>query len=300
MQKRFRTGVAVAVAAAAAIGPAAGLASSSDDHAGPASCAHPGKGYEVQGLLVAGSSLSQVKGSATDRAGDDRFDGVLVVDVKQGNRRGRADLGLHSYSLSGVRVHRGSSAGSAVPAVGTRVLIVGQQRSAADAKRCQGSDDAGEATTPTSPAATTPDPSSQTTTFAARLRDSGVPAADPATDVTVRLVRFGREGGAGAPGKSGSHDPGETPSSPKPSGDHPAPTSPKPAGDDGSSDDGPAATTPKPTEDHPAATTPKPTGDRPAATTPKPTGDRPAATTPKPNGDRPAATTPKPTGDHRS
>lgn len=185
--------------------PAAALAggNGNKDHAksdghghgkGKQTCKHGGKGYEVQGLLAAGSALSQVAGADTARRGDDRYSGTLVVQVKQGNRRGRADVGLSSYAVSSVRA-KGTVTGAApLPAVGSRVLLVGKQ-----AKACV------TPTTPTTPATPTASASSLDEPTPATTPVETTPATTPVattpaearvvTDVVVRQVVFKRAKG---------------------------------------------------------------------------------------------------------
>lgn len=82
-----------------------------------------GKGYEVQGVLLEGSSLGQVAGAGTARRSDDRWAGTLVIDVQQGNKRGRADRGVRSYELASARMR---GADGTVPDAGARVTLVGK------------------------------------------------------------------------------------------------------------------------------------------------------------------------------
>ncbi|MBO9531477.1 MAG: hypothetical protein J7513_00685 [Solirubrobacteraceae bacterium] len=100
-------------------------------HGKPGKRCDRGRGYEAQGRLADGSELVQVAGADTDRRGDDRFSGTLVVEVKQGNRRGRADVGLTSYAVDQIRALGTASGDDPLPAVGTRVLLVGTIANAA-------------------------------------------------------------------------------------------------------------------------------------------------------------------------
>lgn len=89
---------------------------------------HKGKGYEVQGTLAEGTALAQSAGAETKRRSDDRFSGTLVVDVTQGNKRGRRDLGLSSYAVESVKLVGQRTDG--LPELGARVLLVGKQTAA--------------------------------------------------------------------------------------------------------------------------------------------------------------------------
>lgn len=131
MNTTLRTAMlATAVTAMLPAGAALASGSHGDEHRKgkhKQSKCHKGKGYEVQGLLAEGSSLTQVSGADTRRRGDDRFSGKLVVEVKQGNKRGRRDKGLSSYVLDSVRINGAGSGESALPELGSRVLLVGKQ-----------------------------------------------------------------------------------------------------------------------------------------------------------------------------
>lgn len=108
-----------------------------------------GKGYEVQGRF-AWADLEQVAGASTTRTNDDRYSGTVVVDVLKGNKRGRRDVGLSSYSVTGVRVI-GAAADGTLPAEGTRVQLVGKQLVGKQARNCAPGPTTPEPTTPTEP-----------------------------------------------------------------------------------------------------------------------------------------------------
>lgn len=155
---RLRTTLAAAALAASV--SIAGVASAheskgSGKHGGvakPCKAKAKGKGYEVQGSF-AWADLEQVAGAATTRTNDDRFSGTVVVDVEKGNRRGRRDLGLSSYAVSGVRVI-GAAADGTLPGEGTRVQLVGKQLTAKQTRSCDPQ--------PTTPDPTTPEPTTPT------------------------------------------------------------------------------------------------------------------------------------------
>lgn len=194
--------IALAAATLVAAVPAAGIASAHEGKGKghdnkPAKRCDRGKGYEAKGLLAAGSSLEQVAGAGTVRRGDDRFSGTVVVQVKQGNKRGRQERGLTSYVVTNVRALGTVAADDPLPPVGTRVQVVGKL-----AKPC-----APAPTTPTpspTPAPTaTPEPSPTATPdpVASQLR-SDDPAADyPAgtTDPTADDPTGTTDPGADAP-----------------------------------------------------------------------------------------------------
>lgn len=152
---RLRTTLAAAALAASV--SIAGVASAheskdSGKHGGvakPCKAKAKGKGYEVQGSF-AWADLEQVAGAATTRTNDDRFSGTVVVDVEKGNRRGRRDLGLSSYAVSGVRVI-GAAADGTLPGEGTRVQLVGKQLTAKQTRSCDPQPTTPEPTTPTDP-----------------------------------------------------------------------------------------------------------------------------------------------------
>ncbi len=111
----------LALAGLIAIVPTAGIASAKGDDRsddGPKRpCAQKsGKGYEAKGALAEGSVLEQVAGADTANRRDDRYSGTLVVNVKKGNKRGRADKGLTSFTLTAVRV-KGLVDGALLPSV---------------------------------------------------------------------------------------------------------------------------------------------------------------------------------------
>lgn len=119
----------LALAGLIAIVPTAGIASAKGDDRSDDGPKRPcamkgGKGYEAKGALAEGSVLEQVAGADTANRRDDRYSGTLVVNVKKGNKRGRADKGLTSFTLTAVRV-KGLVDG-ALPAVGTRVDLNGK------------------------------------------------------------------------------------------------------------------------------------------------------------------------------
>ncbi len=142
MHAHLRTTLAAAVLVAAV--PAAGIASAHDgkgkgEGRGEASSKRcdRGKGYEAKGLLAAGSVLEQVAGADTARRSDDRFSGTVVIQVKQGNKRGRGDKGLTSFAVSNVRALGTVAGDEPLPEIGTRVQVVGRL-----AKRARRADDA--------------------------------------------------------------------------------------------------------------------------------------------------------------
>ncbi len=115
------------------------------------SCKKHGKGYLVHGSF-AGGDLTRVAGADTERWGDDRYSGTVIVEVSKGNKRGRRDVGLSSYAVTNVRVI-GAAADGTLPAEGTRVDLVGKQKPA-----CDVAPTTPDPTTPTTPTETTPDP----------------------------------------------------------------------------------------------------------------------------------------------
>lgn len=153
MQDRFRTSLAsVALVASLSVAGVASAHGGSGEpgrgHGKAKPCKLRGKGYEVKGLY-AGGDLTQVAGEDTPRWGDDRWSGTIVVDVQQGNHRGRRDVGLSSYPVTNVRVV-GVKDG-VIPDEGTRLQLIGKQTPAC----------APAPTTPTTPTAPT---TSQSTT----------------------------------------------------------------------------------------------------------------------------------------
>lgn len=134
-----------------------------------------GKGYEVQGLFSS-ADLEQVAGAGTARTNDDRFSGTVVVEVQKGNRRGRRDVGLSLYAVTGVRV-LGTAADGTLPAEGARVQLVGKQLVGKPARSCEPA--------PTTPTPTTPEPTTPTdedptaTALANRPGDRGPKTDDP-------------------------------------------------------------------------------------------------------------------------
>ncbi|MEH3055183.1 MAG: hypothetical protein PGN13_14485 [Patulibacter minatonensis] len=163
-----------------------------------------GQGYVARGTLADGSTLTQVAGADTERRGDDRFSGTVIVDVTtskqrgRGARRGRAarstDSGLTSYELVGVRALGTVTGSEPLPAVGVRVTLVGAVPKAGCVARPEptptpAADDTATKLTTTDPA--TDDPT-----------DPDSPTDSPATAsaAVIRLVTFGRGLDAGNPG----------------------------------------------------------------------------------------------------
>lgn len=93
-------------------------------------CQAGGKGYEVQGVLLEGSSLGQISGAATKRRSDDRWSGTLIVDVQAGNKRGRADRGVRTYEVVAVRLRGAAVDTPPTPTPGARVSLSGKQLAA--------------------------------------------------------------------------------------------------------------------------------------------------------------------------
>lgn len=188
---RFRTTLAAAALAASV--SIVGVASAhegkdSGKHGGkskPCKVKGKGKGYEVQGSF-AWADLEQVAGAATPRTNDDRFTGTVVVDVEKGNRRGRRDLGLSLYTVTGVRVI-GAAADGTLPGEGARVQLVGKQLTAAQARSC---DPAPTTPAPTTPEPTTPgEPTDPEPTASLLERPAvGPKVDDPAADETDDVV----------------------------------------------------------------------------------------------------------------
>lgn len=120
----------LALAGLIATVPAVGIASAHGDERRDDSPQRPclkkdrGKGYEAKGQLAEGSVIEQVAGADTLRRSDDRFSGTLVVNVKKGNKRGRKDKGLASFTLTAVRL-KGLVDGE-LPPVGTRLELHGK------------------------------------------------------------------------------------------------------------------------------------------------------------------------------
>lgn len=123
--------ISIAAATLIATVPAAGIASANQGKGkerGDKSSkrCERGKGYEAKGLLAEGSFLEQVEGFDTARRGDDRFSGIVVIHVKQGNKRGRQDRGLTSYEVTDVRALGTMADDDPLPPTGTRVQVVGK------------------------------------------------------------------------------------------------------------------------------------------------------------------------------
>lgn len=183
MNATLRTTLAAATLITAI--PAAGIASAhggkGGDHRGkPARCDRGGggrgggRGYEAVGRLADGSSLEQVAGDGTTARGDDRYSGTLVVQVRRGNRRGRQDKGLTSYTVTNVRALGTASGDDPLPAVGTRVELIGRvpKPACVPATTPAPTSPSGDDTTP----ATTPAP---TPSAAKRLSDDGDQSSTP-------------------------------------------------------------------------------------------------------------------------
>jgi hypothetical protein len=132
MHANLRMSLAAAVLVAGV--PVAGVASAHEGQSKgkdraekPAQrCHHGGRGYEARGTLADGSTLTQVAGADTARRNDDRFSGTLVVQVKHGNRRGREDKGLTTFALTNVRALGTVQGAAPLPAIGTRIDLVGR------------------------------------------------------------------------------------------------------------------------------------------------------------------------------
>lgn len=142
----------VSIAGVASAHETSGKGSQGGGKSKPCGSKGKGKGYEVQGAF-AWADLEQVAGVGTARTNDDRFSGTVVVDVAKGNRRGRRDLGLSLYTVTGVRVI-GAAADGTLPAEGARVQLVGKQLAAKQARSCDSTPTTPEPTTPTEPEST--------------------------------------------------------------------------------------------------------------------------------------------------
>ena len=177
----LKTGALLAVASTAfGTAPA-----SAKDGARSARCDRSG-GYEVRGTIEPGGMLKRVAGAATARRADDRYSGTLTVNVLRGNKRGRRDLGLHTYAVSSVRLPGIAAADQVAPIEGARVTLGGKSTAA---KRCAGperpkKDDAadqaseGTRTTDEAPPAAVAD---------VTVEEHDAPVV---TDVVVRVVRL--------------------------------------------------------------------------------------------------------------
>lgn len=274
MNANLRTSLAAAVLFAAV--PTASIASAHGDrghgakggHGKPGKrCDRGGRGYEAAGRLADGSTLEQTAGADTARRSDDRYSGTLVVNVRRGNKRGRADKGVTTFVVTGVRAMGTVSGDDPLPAVGTRVQL-------------RGTTTAASCPTPTTPAATTPttpdpvatqasagepssggadDPGATTpgADYPAATGDATAPTTPAASGVTIRLVVFqGDRQGHGRGGDDQTTPAGDDSTADDQGDDHggdrPGRGRPQGARGPQGGDDDPAAGDDQPGDDDPA------------------------------------------------
>ena len=94
MRKTFVCGLMLATAAVPATAEA-------KKKPGPYQCVPKTVGYHASGTYVSGS-LTQTEGVDTERRGDDRYSGDIVVDVKKVNHKGLK--GEQTFTLTNARV----------------------------------------------------------------------------------------------------------------------------------------------------------------------------------------------------
>ena len=188
-----------------------GVASASETHgsakahgaAKAKGCKKQGKGYTVQGTF-AGGELTRIAGGATARRTDDRYSGTIIVDVSSGNSRGRRDVGLRSYAVTGVRT-AGITIDGELPAEGARVELTGKLKTACKAGAAsrlaedETEDEAADDDVTVEDASSDDDGSSsddragdpsESDDDSPATDDAGNAIPDAVTDVTVRSVRF--------------------------------------------------------------------------------------------------------------
>ncbi len=87
-----------------------------------ADCTAKTTGFHARGTYVS-SELTQTAGADTERRGDDRYSGDLVVDVVKANHK--AATGEQTYTLENARVRLHPRKGT-TPAAGDRVKVHGR------------------------------------------------------------------------------------------------------------------------------------------------------------------------------
>lgn len=121
MRKSLTIAVALATAATPTAAAAQGKGKDKPKPAKPY-CVPQSVGYNAKGTLVS-ASLAQTAGADTQKRGDDRYSGEMVVDVAKANQKGAT--GEQAFTAENVRVkfHPGEDT---EPAAGDRVKVTGK------------------------------------------------------------------------------------------------------------------------------------------------------------------------------